>query len=64
MLAGFSIVGLLISINYKSGLVWNGGEQIFSHDQLFQNGISQLLTEAIESNAHHWKGKNITNAVI
>ncbi len=55
------MVGLLISINYMSGLVWNGVEH-FLQNQPFQNGISQLLAEAINSIAHccKWEHKTKT----
>ncbi len=63
VLASFSMVGLLISINYKSGL-FGMVVSIFFHHHPFQNGISQLLEEAKASNAHCWKGERKTKTLI
>ncbi len=49
------MVDLLLSMSYKSGDVWNGGEH-FLYNQPFENGISKLLERVIDYIAHHSTG--------
>ncbi len=64
MLAGFSIVGLMVLIIYKSGNVWNSGEHICLDDKPFGNVNSQLLKGTIDSTIHCWKGECKTKILV